>query len=290
MAADVRIRPLTGDDVTAADALAWDALLPMVPHEFRPDDERQRARRGQARIAHLIGTDPGGCWAAEGPDGLHGICLALLREDVWGLSLFAVAAANQGQGLGRRLLDRALAYGDGGRRGAIILSSTDPRAMRSYHRAGFDLRPTVALSGPLNASRIPDGLRSVPADPEADRAVLDRASRHVRGASHAGDVESSVGVGYALLAYEDRGFALHAEGSVALLAAVDEEAATDLLWSCLAAGTPGATVGLDFVTAGQDWAVRAGLDAGLALSPDGPMFTRGALGTLSPYLPSGAWL
>jgi hypothetical protein len=49
-------------------------------------------------------------------------------------------------------------------------------------------------------------------------------------------------------------------------------------------------VTVDFLTAGQDWAVRACLDAGLALSPDGPFFTGGDLGPLRPYVPSGAYL
>jgi hypothetical protein len=36
--------------------------------------------------------------------------------------------------------------------------------------------------------------------------------------------------------------------------------------------------------------VRTCLDAGLALSPDGPMFTGGQLGPMRPYIPSGAYL
>jgi hypothetical protein len=32
------------------------------------------------------------------------------------------------------------------------------------------------------------------------------------------------------------------------------------------------------------------LEAGLMLSPDGPMFAGGALGPLAPYIPSGAYL
>ena len=58
----------------------------------------------------------------------------------------------------------------------------------------------------------------------------------------------------------------------------------------LAAVPPGGTAHVDFLTAGQDWAIRACLDAGLALSPDGPFFTGGELGPLRPYIPSGAYL
>jgi hypothetical protein len=49
-------------------------------------------------------------------------------------------------------------------------------------------------------------------------------------------------------------------------------------------------VDVGFIAAGNDWAVRACLDAGLALSPDGPVFTRGDTGPMRPYLPSGAFL
>ena len=50
------------------------------------------------------------------------------------------------------------------------------------------------------------------------------------------------------------------------------------------------TVHVDLMTSGQDWAVRTCLDARLALSADGPLFTRGELGPLRPWLPSGALL
>jgi hypothetical protein len=49
-------------------------------------------------------------------------------------------------------------------------------------------------------------------------------------------------------------------------------------------------VNVDFLTAGQDWALPVCLDARLSLSPDGPMFAGGALGPLAPYVPSGAYL
>jgi hypothetical protein len=49
-------------------------------------------------------------------------------------------------------------------------------------------------------------------------------------------------------------------------------------------------VSVDFLTAGQDWALPVILDARLQLSPDGPMFAGGALGPMTPYVPSGAYL
>jgi hypothetical protein len=77
---------------------------------------------------------------------------------------------------------------------------------------------------------------------------------------------------------------------VLVLAARDEEAAERVLWALLEAAGPGATVNVDFLTAGQDWAVRVVVEAGLPLSPDGPVFAGGELGPLAPYIPSGAYL
>jgi hypothetical protein len=63
-----------------------------------------------------------------------------------------------------------------------------------------------------------------------------------------------------------------------------------MLWGLFVNGPPGATVNVDFLTAGQDWALPVCLGARLALSPDGPMFAGGTLGPLAPYIPSGAYL
>ena len=92
-----------------------------------------------------------------------------MREGVWGLSLFGVKPGLQGQGIGGPLLEGALRAAEGCR-AAIILSSSDPRAMRRYFRAGFRVRPCLAAAGELNRSRIPAGLRARPGDLEADRA------------------------------------------------------------------------------------------------------------------------
>ena len=70
----------------------------------------------------------------------------------------------------------------------------------------------------------------------------------------------------------------------------DDAAARTLLEDHLSRIGPGESAELLFVTAGQDWAVQAGLQAGLVLTPDGPVFTRGRLGSLRPWIPSGVFL
>lgn len=293
MDAEVTIRPLLPDDVAAAEAVAWAALSPLWPEEVRPVDDDVRRVRARARVAHLQATDPDGAWVAVAGDAVVGLALALVREGVWGLSLFGIDEAWQGRGVARRLLAPTLAYASGPDvRGGIILSSVHPGAMRTYATAGFALRPCVAVCGVLDRRGLPAGLGSRPGSLEdaADVETCRAASRIVRGASHERDLPRLLEAGRDLLVLPGRGFAVHADGSPALLAAVDEEAAADLLASCFAAAPPGATVHADFITAGNDWAIAVALRCRLALSPDGPVFVRGTTGTFAPYLPSGAYL
>jgi ribosomal protein S18 acetylase RimI-like enzyme len=286
---DVTIRPLEPADVPGADAVGWAALRTQIPAEHVPGDLALRTERGRARVAHLQRTDPEGCFVAERDGEVVAVALSLVRDDVWGLSLFGVRPDLQGQGIGVRTLAPALAYGEG-RRGAIILSSADPRAMRSYVRAGLRARPCLAAGGTLNRSRLPGGLRARPAEAAPERERLDALSRHARSAGHGPDHVALEQTGARLLVLGDRGFAFERDGSPVLLAARDDEAATDLLWSCLAAGAPGASVHIDFISEHNDWALAVALDAGLSLTPDGPVFVRGETGPFRPYLPSGAYL
>jgi GNAT superfamily N-acetyltransferase len=284
---------MTPDDVPAAAVVGGLALASALPPEFlpsSPEEERQHEERREGRVRHLQATDPDGAWVAEAPDGeIVGIALAIVREGIWGLSLMGVKPGIQGQGIGRRLLDGALRTLEGCR-GGIILASTDPRALRGYFRAGFSLRPCVAAAGPINRSRIPAGLQSRDGSFADDRELLDAVSRRVRGASHAPDVPTMLEAGGRLLVHDDGGWAVERDGSPMVLAAQDDAVATDLLWSVFAAGSPGETVHVDFISGAHDWAVAVALDMGLTLGTDGPIFVRGELGTLAPYLPSGPYL
>jgi hypothetical protein len=47
---------------------------------------------------------------------------------------------------------------------------------------------------------------------------------------------------------------------------------------------------VEALTASQQWAIRVCVGAGLRLGSPGGVLTAGRLGTLVPYLPSGAYL
>lgn len=280
---------MTPDDVEAAfstSQAAFEARNERWPATTESADVRWR--RGLERVRHLLDTDPAGAWVADDGTGVRGVAMALVREGVWGLSLLAVAPSMQSNGLGRQLLERALATAEG-TRGQIILSSLDPRALRSYARAGFALWPAVEGFGVVRRAGIPGrlGVRDGTADDLELAAAIDREQR---GAAHGPDHVKLLEAGFGLLVLPDRGYVFERDGSPALLAARDADAARALLWAALAASPPGHECGVMFVTHAQDWAVPVMLDAGLALEPCGPTFVRGQLGAMSPYLPNPAYL
>jgi GNAT superfamily N-acetyltransferase len=282
--ADVDIRPMREEDVVDADRVCLEVLYTT----FTGENEPARAARQHARIRHLLDTDPGGSWVAEHEGRVEGVGLSLEREGVWGFSLFGVADKLQGRGVGRELFARCWAYGADAR-GHIILSSTNPPAMGIYARTGVPIRPCVAFAGIPDLAHAPE-LDGVEDAGEAGIALADAIGRELRGAGHGRDLPVPMAHGARLLVFEDRAFALARGGNIIMLGARDAQAAQRILWGLFCTAGPGATVNVDFLTAGQDWALPVCLAAGLPMSPDGPMFAGGRLGPLAPYVPSGAYL
>jgi hypothetical protein len=113
----------------------------------------------------------------------------------------------------------------------------------------------------------------------------------VRGVAHGDDVVALLRGGSRLLVVPGRGYAtVGADGGVRLLAALDDEAAADLLRAALASVPAGEATRVDWLTAAQGWAIGPVLDARLELRGGGAVFVRGEVGVLRPYLPSGAYL
>jgi hypothetical protein len=141
--------------------------------------------------------------------------------------------------------------------------------------------------GRPRATEPPPGVRD---GDERDLPLTEAVDRAVRGAPHSSDIAAFLTVGRRLLVVPERGYAVLGPDSIHLLAALDEEAARDLLLAGLAAVPDGKDYRVEWITSAQQWAVQPVLDAGLVLKPGGAVFVRGDVGPFTPYLPSGAYL
>ncbi|GAA3665209.1 hypothetical protein GCM10022237_26570 [Nocardioides ginsengisoli] len=285
------IRPMTTEDVPTAEAISADAFHALDLSRRRPaDPEPQRRAPANAagwiaRTEKFVATDPGGCWVAEDDDGVLGFATSLRREDVWCLATFAVRPGHQGGGIGSRLLAAATAYGVGCERG-MLAASDDPRATRSYHRAGFRLHPQLTLTGTVDRSALPavTGLRDGVPD---DLGWMDDLDRSLRGGPHGPDHEPLMGISRLVVAADRSGYAYTNTGGPGLIAARDEATARTLLWECLA-GTEGRAE-VAHVTVANDWAVDVGIAARLDLATRGYLGLRG-MAPPAPYVHHGAVL
>jgi GNAT superfamily N-acetyltransferase len=281
---------MTVDDVPRAErvtAIGFHELdSRMFPRSW-PDPELRPPQRGAnwiARTEHLLGTDPGGSWVAEVDDDILGVVVSFVREKLWLLASYAVVPEAQGLGLGKALLAPALEHGRGCLRG-MLNASSDPRAVRRYHEAGFRLHPQMLLRGRPDRSTIPV-VEHVREGTESDFDLMDSLDRRTRGAAHGVDhhqlirqfrlvvTERSSGQGYAYL-----------DNGVALLAASDKRAAARLMWEAIASSEGEVISG--HLTPENSWAVDVGLAARLELHHDGYAGLR-HLKPPAPYLPHGA--
>ena len=280
------IRPMCEDDADAAHTLAVETFEAYARARNEQPEPRPDPATVRPRYVNLARTDAEGCWVAEEDGRLTGCAISIMREGVWGLSLLVVRPERQSAGLGRRLLERAHAYADGAR-GRIILSSSDPRALRAYAGLGLTGHPAFWASGIARDVVEPEGVREATPD---DLPFLHDVSRHARGAAHGDDLRTLWEMGATILLAEGRGFAvIRGGGAIRLLAAYDEAAGQDVLRAVLARSR--GHIAVEYLTAKQAWAVPVCLEAALELRTDtGAVFTSGDVGPFSPYLPSGAFL
>ena len=285
----IDVRPLQETDVPAAASSSFEtfrALDASVGEPVHEHTDEVRAR-GERRVAHLLRTDPDGAWGAFDGDRLVGVTLASRRGPLWFLSLLTVEPALQGQGIGHRLLDRALTTASAAP-AALICSSEDPKALRRYGTAGFALLPAYRARGTLDRSRLPavDGVRE--GDWDADRDLVEQIAVQVRGAPVGPDLDAYAANGARLLLADGpagRGYAVPLAHAVRPLAATTASVARALLLAGLAELEGEVTV--EFVTAEQQWAVQALLELRLPFKPGDSLCVRGFRPT-GPYLPSGA--
>ena len=291
---DVTIRPMRPDDVAAAEQLSDDGFFELDSRMNRPSwpapARRVESHRATwiTRTLHLLETDPGGCWVAEDGSGMVGMATSYNRELMWCLATYAVRPGRQGQGIGRPLLAAALHHGRGSLRG-MLSASSDPKAVRLYHQAGFELHPQMFLTGTVDRSAIPV-VEKVREGGAGDIDLMDSIDRGTRGAAHGPDhplmlstwrlvvSDTTTGSGYAYLDHK---------GSVALLAATNRRTAGRLLWAALADAPEQTTI--SHVTAANQWVLDIGLAARLELHQDGYLGLRG-MKPPAPYVHNGALL
>lgn len=279
-------------DVPLAQQLSDDAFYEaalLSRRESDPPAQRRppaRAASWITRTMEFLATDAQGCVAAHDSEGLAGFAISVRREDVlWILCTFAVRPGLQGKGLGKRLLEASAAYGSDCPRW-MLSASDDPKALRRYRLAGFDLHPQLMLHGEVSRSSLV-AVEEVREGTSADRELLDAVDRRLRGAAHGRDHDSLARMGTLIVDTHDRGYAYAHSTGPTLLAALDEETATRLLWECLARTEGAAQVG--HVTSANQWALDVGLAAGLSLGVEGHLGVRG-MAPPAPYLHNGALL
>lgn len=227
---------------------------------------------------------------AEREGRLIGLAEAIRRERLWVLSMLAVDPRVQSAGTGPAPLERTLRYGAHGDAG-LIISSSDPRALRLYSLAGFSLRPAFESNGRLDRGTLPGADSAVREADGSDLEALAAISREVRGGPHTSELSFALERGGQLLRHGDRGFAvvMPSFAAVWLLVARDPEAAQALLWRALelVGDLGGDRSTARWITGGQDWAIDVLLKAGYTLAPRGALCVRGRPGPLHPFLPSG---
>jgi GNAT superfamily N-acetyltransferase len=248
----------------------------------RTDEQREYFASGLRRF---VERDPAGAWVAEDSGRVVGMSTAIRRGSFWGLSMLFVDPERQSRGVGHRLLDAALDYAAGAEV-RMILSSSDPRALRRYSRAGLDIHPTVEATGTVDPSALPDDLDGRPGH-AGDLDLVASVDAGLRG-SRAEDVEYLLGVGarmHVLDRQGARGYVVHRDTRLLMLGASDDATASVLFWQFLAQVEGEAEIwGL---TARQNWAVKVALAAGLQLAAAGALFLNGRERPPDAWLPSG---
>jgi GNAT superfamily N-acetyltransferase len=282
----IEIRPMTAGDVLAVASVVEAAgaqLERRAGRQPRPRTEEQREYFCSG-LGRFLERDPEGAWVAADGGTVVGMVTAIRRGAFWGLSMLFVDPEAQSQGVGRALLDAALACSTGAEV-RMILSSSDPRALRRYSLAGLDMHPTVEAAGTIDRGAVPDDLDGRSGD-AGDLDLVASVDAALRG-SREEDVEYLLGAGARMQIIDrgvSRGYVVHRDRRLLMLGATDDDTAAAVLWRFLAQAGEAEIWGL---TAQQNWAVKVALEARLEIAAAGALFLAGRQHPPGPWLPSG---
>ncbi len=132
----VSIRPARPDEAGAISALVLRVFEACVAPRYGAEgrDTFSRQATPEAFQERLAGGNPGILALELGPDGAEGPPLGFLELQDSHIRHFFVEVSGQRQGIGRRLLDRALAL----RPGAELTVNAAPNSEAAYARLGFE--------------------------------------------------------------------------------------------------------------------------------------------------------
>lgn len=278
------VRRMTRDDITdvvrvwhaAIDPLRATTSIPQPPPT--PADIASE----RERFFHLMTSDPNGCFVAEDEGAIVGLSQSMRRGHLFVLSRLGVAPDHQDQGTGRMLLSRALEYGESASE-RYIWSSRDPRAMHSYVRAGFTLRPCVHITG---CARTVQDVSTIHVAASTDIDALDAIDLSVRGVTRRQDLEHWFGLGATALIDDDGGYLLFDGTRLLTLCASAIPTASRLLERALCGFNGYPPLEVSWVCAEQQWAIETATACGASLGIQGAMMTKGVQRLPVPYLPN----
>jgi ribosomal protein S18 acetylase RimI-like enzyme len=279
------IRPMAADEATEMAQLwarTWREVARSNGHEPR-DQDAASLERSAADFTYLLCTDPGASFVATSDEAIVGLATGLVRGDTYLLSHLCVAPELQDQGVGRQLLRTALAYGEMAPRG-LICSSSDPRAVLRYVRAGFHVSPAMTAHGRPGTSVISPLRRSEGSPP--DLVAADELDRLTRGVTHREDFAHLRATGAELWLDEDGAYALVRGGDVLTLAAASPTLAARALAALLSGCTTGQPLTASWLTDATPWAFQAAAEARARCVGWGALMLRGAWPAERNYLPS----
>jgi GNAT superfamily N-acetyltransferase len=226
---------------------------------------------------------------AESEGRLMAICAAIVRDDVWFLSMFWTLPDVQRQGVGRPLLERVWQRGlELGARKQFVWSSVDFTAIAAYMKRGMlPISQILTFVGAIERPpEAPDGY----AVAGADSHVIDVIDRGVRGAARTQDRAFAIAFGaecrLVTLTGTAVGYFCVSDGTIGPVAWSDESHGPAVIAHAFrfASGSPSVRVAALGV---QHAVIRMALDAGLRLVVGGHLLASERFAAFELYVPSG---